>query len=249
MGVSAARNIGIANSKGSYLALMDNDDISYPLRLEKQIDFLKANRDIDAVGGIIQNIDSDSQPTTLFSAITLNNPKYIKAVLLFINVFTNGAMMYRKKVLTTNNILFRDDCYGLEDFLFLVEFSKVGNISSVDELVLGYRRHENNAEKKIFIENRDLREKQFAKIQQLSLDKSGFKLSDRQLEILNKGLAEQGPMFETIEEFTLLYETLTELLIQAQTLSHDNFNELKIYFSKCLIKVLHKLCVLSWLKI
>ena len=48
-GAPAARNIGIKQSKGEYIAFHDSDDIWMPHKLEKQLKFLKEN-DADVVG-------------------------------------------------------------------------------------------------------------------------------------------------------------------------------------------------------
>ncbi len=60
-GVIIARNIAIKMSKCEYIAIMDSDDISHPLRLEKQINFLINNPAIDIVGINIQGINEQSQ--------------------------------------------------------------------------------------------------------------------------------------------------------------------------------------------
>ena len=50
LGLTSARNSGIAASCGEYIAAMDHDDISRPQRIEKQVDFLKSHPDIGLVG-------------------------------------------------------------------------------------------------------------------------------------------------------------------------------------------------------
>ena len=48
-GLSIARNKGIAVARGQYVALMDDDDISEPQRLERQMAFLDKHPNFDAV--------------------------------------------------------------------------------------------------------------------------------------------------------------------------------------------------------
>ncbi len=45
-GVSKARNIGIKFAKGEFISFLDSDDEWFPKKLEKQIDFLKKNKNI-----------------------------------------------------------------------------------------------------------------------------------------------------------------------------------------------------------
>ena len=44
--LGAVLNIGIKASNGSYIARMDADDIMYPTRIEKQVEFLENNKDV-----------------------------------------------------------------------------------------------------------------------------------------------------------------------------------------------------------
>lgn len=49
-GVSSARNFGIKNANGEYIAFLDSDDEWLPEKLEKQADILIKNKEIDFIG-------------------------------------------------------------------------------------------------------------------------------------------------------------------------------------------------------
>ena len=40
LGISLTRNRGLVEARGKYIAVLDADDISHPLRIEKQVGFL-----------------------------------------------------------------------------------------------------------------------------------------------------------------------------------------------------------------
>ncbi len=47
-GVAAARNTGVENTTGELIAFLDDDDISHPERLQRQVALMQANPDISA---------------------------------------------------------------------------------------------------------------------------------------------------------------------------------------------------------
>lgn len=61
-GMAAAKNFGIEAATGQYIAGMDSDDVSLPQRLEKQVEFLRANPDIGVVGTRARLTDACLKP-------------------------------------------------------------------------------------------------------------------------------------------------------------------------------------------
>lgn len=49
-GLASRLNQGIDLARGCYVARMDGDDISFPLRLQRQLEFLEGHQEIDLVG-------------------------------------------------------------------------------------------------------------------------------------------------------------------------------------------------------
>jgi len=61
-------NRAISLAGGEYIAKMDADDVSFPERIERQIDFLLRNPEVDAVGCGLYRVDKE------LNLITVNRP-------------------------------------------------------------------------------------------------------------------------------------------------------------------------------
>ena len=99
MGVATARNRGIEDANGEFLALMDSDDISLPTRLEKQLRFLQENPEIGAVGVRSKMVNHD---LTVQVGTNVGRPLHAPIVLsLFTGVVAliTGGLMIRSQPL------------------------------------------------------------------------------------------------------------------------------------------------------
>ena len=56
MGVTASLNKGFRLAKGTYIARMDSDDISFPTRFERQLAFMTENPDVIVCGTFAEEI-------------------------------------------------------------------------------------------------------------------------------------------------------------------------------------------------
>jgi glycosyltransferase involved in cell wall biosynthesis len=54
-------NVGLKYAHGKYIARQDNDDWSYPFRLQKQFDFMEANPDVGILGGNMELINESGK--------------------------------------------------------------------------------------------------------------------------------------------------------------------------------------------
>ena len=53
-------NFALKKSKGKYVAILDSDDIAFPLRLKRQFDYLEQKKDIMLVGSWFSRIDTNN---------------------------------------------------------------------------------------------------------------------------------------------------------------------------------------------
>ena len=141
LGVSVARNTGIAAAAGEYVAFTDCDDVSLPRRLEKQTAFLNANPRIGAVGVAANIVTEDLQPLRTYNVPT--NSSFIA-----FNLVNRGANMIFAAMLTRREYLeasggYRSDFKILEDNeLFTRMIWKTGiRYANIPEILYLYRQH------------------------------------------------------------------------------------------------------------
>jgi glycosyltransferase involved in cell wall biosynthesis len=79
-GVCSARNRGILEGRGVYIALLDDDDKMYPDRLFKQILAFESNPDIVLVYGALDFVEFDGQ--TVVEKNKADSPSYWSKILL-----------------------------------------------------------------------------------------------------------------------------------------------------------------------
>lgn len=233
-GIAFSTNLGIDHSRGAYIALLDDDDMATPKRLEWQLEYLEKHKEIDILGGRSAYIDKDGH-FLKYGAEPLYNPKYIKANLLFYNrKFANCTMMMRKKFFVENNLRYKDNCLGMQDLKFYMDSSKVGNISSIDRLLHLKRLHEEEETvraKKFFEKERAAL---FAKFQRESIKQSGFCLKEEHLQAINDNITEIQKDSYTKEDILRLYEAFCELISQARAMKIDYLTELEFACKKIL---------------
>ena len=61
-GIVEARNDGLRNCRAEFVACLDSDDISFPNRLERQLDYLRAHPECVAVGAAVEHVDEHGVP-------------------------------------------------------------------------------------------------------------------------------------------------------------------------------------------
>lgn len=93
-GLVASLNRGINLAQGVYIARMDADDISLPVRLQLQVDYLKKYPDIGLAGTGCFIIDA--QGKSLDTVSVTFEPHTLKTLINETNQFTHGSVVFRK---------------------------------------------------------------------------------------------------------------------------------------------------------
>ena len=224
-GIAYTRNKAIELANGDYIALMDDDDIAPPYRIEKEVHFLDENVDIDIVGGHCRFIDEDGKMIPNKQWNVFQNPNYIKAYLLLDDAIPNGSAMIRRKFIESHTLRYQDHMCGAEDYRFWVESSLVGKIANIDEILLYWRIGHNNESKRVH-ESKTVERNQVLKdIRKYAFEKNGIHLESKQLEILNQ-IFNEDSIIKDMDEMKLLYEALKNISNQAQQKHLHNAKEI-----------------------
>lgn len=140
--VSRARNNGIKNSVGKYIALLDSDDYWIDNdKLKKQTDFLEKNHDyVLASGGIIR-MDENGREIS-----RIKNPEkdeQIRKSMLLSCLIAPSAAVFRRK---TYDIAggFNEESDLSEDWQLFLEMGKIGKLYNFQEYFLSYLQGDQN---------------------------------------------------------------------------------------------------------
>lgn len=141
-GRATSLNIGIAAARSNYIARMDADDVAFPERLARQLEFLEAQPQVGILGGAVELIKRNGeaiqrmQPPTSDSEIrmaTLHGNPMCHPTITARRQLVIAVGGYRKQFLDT-------DDYDL--WLRMIELCEIANL---DTCVLQYRIHANQA--------------------------------------------------------------------------------------------------------
>jgi glycosyltransferase involved in cell wall biosynthesis len=137
-GIVNALNKGISISKGEYIARMDSDDISVPKRLEKQIEFLSEEKNIDILGTGYKILGTDKH---IYGPASKDLQKIY---LLKQNTICHPTVMIRKKAIQQKKLRYDKNAPSAEDYKLWIDASINNlNIGNLQDSLLEYRYHLN----------------------------------------------------------------------------------------------------------
>ena len=134
--LSGALNLGLDQAQGRYIARMDADDISLPMRLERQVQFLEGNPDIGLCGSWIRYFGAS---TALLKRPV--NPEEIRAFTLLDTPFAHPSVMLRRDPVERHHLRFDGSYFPTEDFELWIRMLRHTPAANLPEVLLHYRVH------------------------------------------------------------------------------------------------------------
>ncbi|MGE5390805.1 MAG: glycosyltransferase family 2 protein [Deltaproteobacteria bacterium] len=138
--LAGSLNRGIHLARGKYIARMDADDISLPLRLEKQTAFMEENPEIGISGTWLECFGDLSgvwdYPT---------EPAMIHAGLLFQNQLGHPTVIMRREWILGHRLFYDPDFLEAEDYKLWTRCARHFPLGNLGEVLLMYRWHDSQA--------------------------------------------------------------------------------------------------------
>lgn len=132
IGLTRSLNRGLEVARGKYIARMDADDISLPVRFEKQVSFLEEHLDIGVCGANIQFFGSKKGEQKY--------PEQDEDCFLFQrSPFAHPVVMIRASVLKDNGLLYNPDFRYAQDYELWSRMQGMTHFHNLQEVLLKYR--------------------------------------------------------------------------------------------------------------
>lgn len=134
-------NDGLTMARGKYIARMDADDISHPLRFEKQFDFMENDPEIGVCGTWIKTF---GKVDSLYQYPTAHEDIVAEPILGRSSLFGHPSVMMRKSLIDKYNIRYDANFYYAEDYELWMRLRKLTRFANLPEPLLFYRIHGDN---------------------------------------------------------------------------------------------------------
>jgi glycosyltransferase involved in cell wall biosynthesis len=137
-GLVAALEAGVAETRAAYLARMDADDVSEPLRLERQVELLERRPRVGMAATWVAVVDETGRELGRH-VLPAQHDDLVRRLLLR-NPFQHGSVLLRRAALDGAGG-YRDDYGANEDYDLWRRLARSWELACVPEVLYRYRVH------------------------------------------------------------------------------------------------------------
>lgn len=141
-----ARNRGVAEARGRYIAGLDQDDLCRPERFARQVAYLDAHPGVTLLGTQAEQLHGAIISPMTYAPHT--SPMLVRWLSWIENPLVWSTVMVRGEVARRLDPFTRPDILYAEDFDLYHRVTAYGAIARLDEPLLLYRQHDGGASKR-----------------------------------------------------------------------------------------------------
>jgi len=148
-GVSKARNFGMSQATGKYIAFLDADDVWEPIKLEKQVRMLDFDADAKACYSAFSLVDDNLKPLGINRSERVSNA--LEDLLLIGNVIGTPSTVVVERKLFTKIGGFDSDLSLCADWEMWVRLATQTDFLLIDRPLIKYRVHDGNMSNNVYL--------------------------------------------------------------------------------------------------
>ncbi len=143
-GPASARNLGIRNSRGDYIAFLDSDDLWMSDKLEEQTEFMENNPAVGLVYSEALMFTDNKGEMKITEKFGFPYEPSLRT-LLFGNYIPNSTVMVRRTCIDKIGLLNESrELVGVEDYEYWMRIAKHFPIAGIPRPMMYYRVRDNN---------------------------------------------------------------------------------------------------------
>jgi glycosyltransferase involved in cell wall biosynthesis len=144
-GVSCARNMGIKEAKGEYIAFLDSDDIWVSQKLEMQINAIEANNRLSLICGQVQFINESG--SYIDKILPKQGVSSFKEAMLYDVIITPTVLVKKECLMKVGG--FNENLIVGEDFDLWLSIALSDDFLFIPEVLANVRSHKNRLSRNI----------------------------------------------------------------------------------------------------
>jgi glycosyltransferase involved in cell wall biosynthesis len=142
---SVARNIGLREARGEFVANLDSDDAMFPDRLGLQVAYLDRHPECVAVGSRVLVVNTEGKPVSVIIRALSHEEIEREHLDGRGGAMPNPAATFRRQAALSIDGYSSDLLTTGEDYDFWLRLAEVGRLANLPDVLIRYRVHDKNA--------------------------------------------------------------------------------------------------------